>query len=88
MLNTFHWFSILIILLVTFAGRCLPLYRQEKAKSINELPFGQTFSTGVLYYFRINKLFKKRKDHEKSNNRNVYCYSKCIGFSDGLQQPR
>jgi hypothetical protein len=77
-------FSILIILLVTFAGRYFPLYRPEKAKSVSGLPFGQAFSAGVLYYCRINKLFKKRRYHEKSNNSNVYRYSECIGFSNGL----
>ncbi len=48
MLNAFHWFSIFIILLVTFAGGYLPLFRPEKAKSVSEFPSGQTFSAGVF----------------------------------------
>jgi len=48
MLTTFQWFSLITILLVTYAGGFYPLYRQQKAKESDGFPLGQAFTSGVF----------------------------------------
>jgi len=48
MLTNFQWFSLITILLATYAGGFFPLYRQQKAKKSDGFPLGQAFTSGVF----------------------------------------
>jgi len=48
MLTDFQWFSLITILLATYAGGFFPLYRQQKAKESDGFPLGQAFTSGVF----------------------------------------
>lgn len=48
MLTGFQWFSLLIILVGTFAGGFLPLFHPERARQLRGFPMGQAFAAGVF----------------------------------------
>jgi zinc transporter ZupT len=48
MLSGFDWFSMATILVLTFAGGFLPLFRPEQAKTVRGFPSGQAFAAGVF----------------------------------------
>jgi zinc transporter ZupT len=48
MLTSFDWFSMATILVLTFAGGFLPLFRPEQAKTVRGFPSGQAFAAGVF----------------------------------------
>jgi len=48
MLTTFHWFFLITILLVTYAGGYYPLFRREKARQAEGFPLGEAFTAGVF----------------------------------------
>lgn len=48
MLTGLQWFYLICILLITFAGGYVPLFRQDKAKRDEGFPSGQAFTVGVF----------------------------------------
>ena len=48
MLTGLQWFYLISILLATFAGGYLPLFKQEKAKREGGFPLGEAFTAGVF----------------------------------------
>jgi zinc transporter ZupT len=57
MLTNFQWFSLITILLVTYAGGLYPLLRQQKARQSNGFPFGQAFTSGVFIALSLTLMF-------------------------------
>lgn len=47
-MRLFDWIAVASILLITFAGAYMPLFKQEKAKKARSFPLGQAFSSGVF----------------------------------------
>lgn len=48
MLTGFQWFSLISILVITFAGGWLPLTQPDRARTAEGFPLGKPFSAGVF----------------------------------------
>lgn len=48
MLTAFQWFSLITIILVTYAGGYYPLFLHEKDKDAGGYPLGEAFTAGVF----------------------------------------
>jgi zinc transporter 1/2/3 len=48
MLTLIQWFYLICIVLITFAGGYIPLFRQEKAKRKEGFPQGEAFTAGIF----------------------------------------
>jgi zinc transporter 1/2/3 len=57
MLTNFQWFSLITILLATYAGGFYPLLRQQKAKQSDGFPLGQAFTSGVFLALSLTLMF-------------------------------
>jgi len=57
MLTNFQLFSLITILLATYAGGLYPLLRQQKARQSDGFPFGQAFTAGVFLALSLTLMF-------------------------------
>ncbi len=57
MLTNFQWFSLITILIFTYAGGLYPLLRQEKARQSKGFPLGQAFTAGVFIALSLTLMF-------------------------------